>query len=155
MAQINVSPFSAIISGAFGGFSLSNFFHSSPFDHVQPHRSENFTGLSPLRVRQDFHAAILLSNLIAASFYDASRRAAQHSEGKKWEYKPNDTETYRELRGNVFDLILADSEYAYGRAYRKLQREIGKSLIPVRNDCHPKNGKPRHSPRFFHNHKPS
>ena len=116
---------------------------------------ENFTGLSPLCIRQDFHAAILLSNLIAASCYDASERAKRYSVGKKWEYKPNYTETYRELRKNVFDLILADSDRVYQRAYRKLQREIDSSLIPVRNNRHPKRGKPRRSPRFFHNHKPS
>ena len=116
---------------------------------------ENFTGLSPLCVRQDFHAAIVLSNLIAASFYDASLCAERYSEGKKWEYKPNYAETYRELRRNVFDLILSRSEWAYRRAYGKLQKEIAKSLIPVRNDRHPQRGKPRRTPRFFHNHKPS
>ena len=116
---------------------------------------ENFTGLSPLCVRQDFHAAILLSNLIAASFYDASQRVERYGVGKKWDYKPNYAETYRELRRDVFDLILADSDYTYQRVYRKLQREIDSSLIPVRNDRHPKRGKPRQYPRFFHNHKPS
>ena len=60
---------------------------------------ENFTGLSPLSIRQDFYASIVLSNLIACAFYDASWQARRFSDGKKLDYKPN----YREGTGGEPD----------------------------------------------------
>ena len=116
---------------------------------------ENFTGLSPLCVRQDFYVAILLSNLVACAFYDASDVAAEYSNGKKYDYKPNYTETYRELRRDLFDLMLSDSKYTFNRIYKKIQEEIYDTLIPIRKNRNPKRGKPHQGPRYFHNHKPS
>lgn len=116
---------------------------------------ENFTGLSPLCLRQDFYAALFLSNLIACMKYDAAPLVDEYSQGKKYTYKINYTEAYRELRNSIFDLLLSDSAHDFQRASRHLRKKIAANLIPVRNDRHPKRGKSRSYPRFFHNHKPS
>lgn len=116
---------------------------------------ENFTGLTPLCLRQDFYAALYLSNLIACMKYDTAADAAQYSRDKKYEYKLNYTEAYRELRKDIFDLVLCDSRSSFYYAYRKLRKRICETLIPIRDNRHPKRGRPRTGARFFHNHKPS
>jgi len=116
---------------------------------------ENFTGLSPLCVRQDFYAALFLSNMIACMKYDTERDVECYSRDKKHDYQLNYTETYRGLRNSVFDLVLSDSKSSFYRAYRKIRKGLNSALVPIRPNRKVKRGKPRSGPRFYHNHKPS
>ena len=102
---------------------------------------ENFTGLSPLCVQQDFHAAILLSNLIACAFYDAADIVEQYSNGKKLDYKPNYTETYREIRRDLFDLVLSDSEREFNWTYKKNTEGTSRYSNSYSQEPQPKTGK--------------
>ena len=116
---------------------------------------ENFTGLSPLCLRQDFYAALFLSNLIACMKYDTASLVDEYNQGKKHPYKINYTEAYRNLRSDIFELTLSDSEIEFYRCYHSLRKKIAATLTPIRKGRHPKRGKSRSYPRFFHNHKPS
>ena len=116
---------------------------------------ENFTGISPLCIRQDFYAAVFYANMIACAEYDAAPKIKKINDERILDYKPNFTETYRAIRKNIFLLVLSDSPREFDRIVNLIQREILKTIIPVRLNRHPKRGKPNHGNSFHHNHKPS
>lgn len=116
---------------------------------------ENFTGLSELCVRQDFYAAIYLSNLVACSEYDVAEQIEKYNRDKKYDYKPNFTELYRQLHRDLFTLVLTDSSRRRDLALNRINDEIRATLIPIRPNRNPKRGKPAKAPKFHRNHKPS
>lgn len=116
---------------------------------------ENFTGLSALCVRQDFYAAIYLSNLVACSEYDAAEQIEKYNRDKKYDYKPNFTELYRQLHRDLFTLVLTDSSRRRDLALNRINDEIRATLIPIRPNRNPKRSKPAKAPKFHRHHKPS
>lgn len=116
---------------------------------------ENFTGLSPLCIRQDFYAAMYLSNLVACHQYDAAEQIEEYNKDKELDYKPNFTELYRQLRRDFYTLILSDSPTDRDRALKRIIREIMSTLNPIRPNRNPKRGKPAKAPKYHRNHKPT
>ena len=116
---------------------------------------ENFTGLSPLCIRQDFYAALFLSNLVACSEYDSAPQIKKYNKGTKLDYKPNFTELYRQLHRDLYTLVLTDSSRQRDLALKRINDEIMATLIPIRPNRNPSRGKPARAPKFYHNHKPS
>ena len=116
---------------------------------------ENFTGTSPLCVRQDYHAAMLLTNLIACVIYDTRDEVAAQCESRQYEYKINMTESYRELHREMYNLVLAKNTRVFNRVYNRIQKSLLKTVIPIRDGRTPKRGEVKYGRIFYHNRKPS
>ena len=115
---------------------------------------ESFTGVSPLCIKQDFYAALMLTNLIAAVQNDVNKTVTK-KEARKYEYKLNYAETFRRLSENLYAMLLAKNDYQYNKAYQRLRDRLVNAVVPVRPERNVKRGKPRQGKRFFHNHKTS
>lgn len=116
---------------------------------------ENFTGLSPNCIRQDFFAHMTVANLVAIAKMEADEKIMESRKDKnnKYEYVAN----VNFIIGSIKDLLviytLFQNEPIGMRAMTELLKTVQKCVVPIR----PNRSFPRKLPRkakFHYNSKP-
>jgi hypothetical protein len=115
---------------------------------------ENFSGILPDNIRQDFYAAMILTNLAAEFLGDAQKAADEERRGKenKWQYKVNVNHAIGVLKDRLIQALLIDNRKKRSKKFGEVIKLLEKKVIPVR----PNRSLPRQIPRkakFHHNHK--
>lgn len=97
---------------------------------------EDFTGISPICIQQDFYATIFLSNLLTYLKLDNQKKVntLNKSKNKKYEMQINTSAAVYELKTNVVELFFASSKVKFYSIFRKIQKTLLETLLPVRPD---------------------
>ena len=115
---------------------------------------ENFSGRLVDNIRQDYYAAMVLTNLAADFFADAQEAAEKEHKKKenKYRYQVNVNHEIGVLKDRLIQTMLEDDNKKRGEMFDKIITLLQKRLIPIR----PNRSFPRTTPRkarFHHNHK--
>ena len=97
---------------------------------------ENFSGLDPVCILQDFYSTMFLSNLLAYMEADCAEEIAEinSSEQHKHEYKVNTNHAIFVLKKSVVQMLLTDSPGEQKKLLSKIQHDLLLCLSPVRKD---------------------
>ena len=95
---------------------------------------ENFSGISPLCIRQDFYATIFLINLLACLEVDSAYEIEKINSSReyKYQYKMNVTRTLSTLKESVIALVVTASPAKGKKIFQYIQSELKQTLVPVR-----------------------
>lgn len=118
-------------------------------------RIENFTGNTPIAIRQDFFATLYLANLagVFALDYRDEIEAAHNTPENKHTYKMNVNLTIAALKQDVISLLLYDSPTKRVRLLSKIERRLQNAVVPIRPDRSPPREKRHRSSKFPSNKK--
>lgn len=97
---------------------------------------ENFSGIDPICILQDFYSTLFLSNLLAYIEADCSDELEKinSSEQYKHEYKINTNHAIFVLKKYVVQMLLSDSPKEQKKLFTKIECELLQCLSPVRKD---------------------
>ena len=95
---------------------------------------ENFTGITPVAIRQDFFATLYLVNLagVLAIDYRDDIEAAHNTPENKHTYKLNVNLTIAALKQDVVSLLLYRSPSVRDRLLFKIERRLQNAVVPIR-----------------------
>jgi hypothetical protein len=115
---------------------------------------ENFSGRLADNIRQDFYAAMVLTNLAAGFFAEAQEEAdkKQKDKNRKYRYQVNVNHEIGVLKDRLIKTLFEDDDKKRGEMFADVIALLQKRLIPIR----PNRSIPRTTPRnarFHHNHK--
>ena len=94
---------------------------------------ENFAGIKPLIIEQDFHATILLSNFASMFEQDAEEELAKANKHKnlKHEYKINKNILIGKLKDSFIKILLESNSIKQGILYTKFVRDLRRNIVSV------------------------
>lgn len=97
---------------------------------------ENFSGITPLCILQDFYSTLFLSNILAYIEADCAEdiEKINSSEKHKLEYKINTNHAVFVLRKSVVKMLLTDSPLQQRKIFSDIKRELMRCLSPVRKE---------------------
>ncbi len=95
---------------------------------------ENFSGVNPIAIMQDFYATIYLSNLMAMAQAEANESAELNKEGLKYEYKVNMNILIPKMTRALIKCFHEEDPKTRGMLYDKAMTDITKNLVPIRPD---------------------
>lgn len=95
---------------------------------------ENFSGVSPIAIMQDFYATIYLSNLMALAKAEANEKAELNKEGLKYEYKVNMNILIPKMTRTLIECFYEEDPKKRVILYDKAMTNITKNLVPIRPD---------------------
>lgn len=92
---------------------------------------ENFSGIKPLIIEQDFHATILLSNFASMFKQDAEEELIKTNKDKnlKHEYKINKNILIGKLKNSFIKILLEDSDFKRNILYTKFIYDLKKNVV--------------------------
>ena len=95
---------------------------------------ENFTGETPISIKQDFYATIYLSNMVALAKMDANAIINEKNKGKnlKYEYKVNTNILIGKLKNSLVSMLLEKSSRKRSKLLKKIMEQISRNIIPIR-----------------------
>lgn len=95
---------------------------------------ESFTGDNEIAVKQDFYAAILLSNLVAFAKSDANEIIAEKHQAKnlKYEHQANTNIIIGKLKNNLILMLLDDNPITRNLKFNKIMSVIIRNTVPIR-----------------------
>lgn len=95
---------------------------------------ENFSGVNPIAIMQDFYATIYLSNLMAMAKAEANENTALNKEGLKYEYKVNMNILIPKMTRTLIECFYEDDVKIRTMLFDKALKNITKNLVPIRPD---------------------
>ena len=95
---------------------------------------ENFSGVTPDCIKQDFYATILLKNLASMMFYDCKNNIekAHNSSKNKYKYKANMSCVLSLIDDYIIKLFYSISNRSRNILLSNIYRNIIHAVIPVR-----------------------
>lgn len=111
--------------------------------HVLKHvlQIENFSGYTPLSIKQDFYATIYLNNIGAAFLYDSKHEQENENSPKKrktkYEYKINRNELYASLKDKLIKMLLIDNPKSRVKTLKRISKQMQRNLVPIRPNRNP------------------
>ena len=95
------------------------------------HRLEiaNFSGKTPISIRQDFFAKIFTMNLTALLMFPVKKQIKQDSMDRKYEYKTNWSKALGKVKNFAFKMFLSDPVLTF---IENLQYFFRKYIVPIR-----------------------
>ena len=93
---------------------------------------ENFSGVSPIAIMQDFYATVYLSNLMAMAKAEANENADTNNSGLKYEYKVNVNILIPKMTRTLIECFCEDNPEIRNRLFNKAMNNIMKNLVPIR-----------------------
>ena len=93
---------------------------------------ENFSGVSPTAIKQDFYAAIYLSNLMSMAKAEANERAKLKNENLKYEYKVNMNILISKMTKTLIECFYEEDMEKRIILFDKAMKNITKNLVPIR-----------------------
>jgi hypothetical protein len=115
---------------------------------------ENFSGKTETSVRQDFYAAMYLSNLSSAFYWEAQEKVEEEQKGRnnKYEYQVNMNHEFGVLKDELVRALLEDDDDKRSLLFDDIAAKIKYRIEPVRpNRSVPR--KPPRKQRFYMNKK--
>lgn len=105
---------------------------------------ENFSGKSPLSVRQDFYATVLTNNIRGLIHWELQEEVVEENQGnaRKYTYQLNRNLSIGRLKDRIVTLILEQGDLQ--TFYTDLKAEMKRNMVPIRPG--------RHFPRKRKNH---
>jgi hypothetical protein len=96
---------------------------------------ENFTGETPIAIKQDFYATIYLSNIVALAKMDANAIINEKNKDKnlKYEYKVNTNILIGKLKNSLVSMLLEKSSRKRSKLLKKIMKQISRNIIPIRS----------------------
>lgn len=97
---------------------------------------ENFTGATPIAVRQDYYATLFLANLCGAMAYDYRDEieAIHNKPENKHTYKLNINLTIAALKDHVVEMLLISSPRKRTFLFNRILRRLQSAVVPIRPD---------------------
>ena len=97
---------------------------------------ENFSGTSPLAVKQDFYATMFLKNLAAMMIFENADliKELHDSDENQYQYKANMNTVISILKTDLIEMLVTNSKRKRSAILRHIYNEISKAVIPVRHD---------------------
>lgn len=97
---------------------------------------ENFSGTSPLAVRQDFFATMFLRNLASMMIFEnaADIDRLHNSSDNKYSYKANVNNVISILKTDLIQMLITDSNRKRKLLFRNIYNQISYSVVPIRPD---------------------
>ncbi len=97
---------------------------------------ENFSGTSPLAVKQDFFATMFLRNMASIMIFENKEEIDKlHNNGEnKYRYKANVNNVVSLLKTDLIQMLFTDSDRKRRNLLKKIYREISMAVIPERPD---------------------
>ncbi|HZJ83252.1 MAG TPA: transposase [Clostridia bacterium] len=94
---------------------------------------ENFSGVKPLIIDQDFYATLLLSNIATIFQQEAEEELIEENAKKnlKYEYKINKNIMVGKLKNSLIEMLLENDEDKKSILYAKFIRDIKRNVVPV------------------------
>lgn len=101
-------------------------------------RIEDFSGTTPLAIRQDFYATMLLVNMAAMLIFDSEAEIErQHNSGSnKYEYKANMNNVISLLKTDVVNMVIHAGTRKGNKLLSKIQKELTLAVVPLRPGRH-------------------
>lgn len=118
-------------------------------------RIEDFSGTTPLAIRQDFYATMLLLNMAAMLIYDneAEIDRLHNSGNNKYEYKANVNNVISILKTDVVNMVIHTGTWKGKKLLAKIRRELTAAVVPVRPDRHFERSRSHRANKFPSNHR--
>lgn len=95
---------------------------------------ENYTGVKPIVIQQDFHATIYLSNMASLAANAANENIAADNSNKelKYEYKANMNILIGKLKDNLVLMMLQWNPYKRVAMFKRIMEEISRNTVPIK-----------------------
>lgn len=95
---------------------------------------ENFSGVTPLAIKQDFFATMILKNLAAVMIYSNQEEvnAAHNSSGNIYHYKSNVNTVVSLLKTDLIYMLTLESKSKRRKLWKKITFVIVHSVVPIR-----------------------
>lgn len=99
---------------------------------------ENFTGTTPLAIRQDFYATMFISNIEALVSYDINEEFKEEKNSKKidrrkkYEQKVNKSVSFNTIKNHCFDLFFSDKDI--DEILEKIYQLLKTNKVAIRPD---------------------
>ena len=95
---------------------------------------ENFSGTTPLAIKQDFYATLFLSNLVSLMILENREEIEKRNKSRnnKYQYKMNVNAVISELKENVILLLITDSNRKKKKLLQDIYFAITNAVIPIR-----------------------
>ena len=95
---------------------------------------ENFTGTTPLAIRQDFYATILLLNMAAmiANENEDEINRLHNAGDNTYSYKANINQIISVLKTNVIKMVMCSGTRKGDRLLKYIYNEVCSAVVPVR-----------------------
>jgi hypothetical protein len=116
---------------------------------------ENFSGYTKNVVLQDFWACMHLTNLVALAKIDADAeiQSARAKKKNKYTYAANVNQVIASLREHLLRACFAKTEHERTRSLDLIEREIRRSVVPIRPGRSVKRPTTPRKAKFHHNRK--
>jgi hypothetical protein len=141
--------------GGFKGLYFKRWPIETKYEEVKKKLEvENFSGILVDNIRQDFYAAMTLTNIAAGLYEEAQGEVEEEQRGKgnKWKYQVNVNHEVGVLKDRLILILLEDDGKKRESMFDEVVKLLKKRLIPVRpNRSIPR--RPSRKVKFHHNHK--
>jgi hypothetical protein len=115
---------------------------------------ESFSGRLADNVKQDFHAMMTASNMLAGSLREANEKILKgKTKERRYEYRANVNHAAGVLKDRLVGILITDDRLARKYLYRELASEIRRRVAPVRPNREVARKENLRKPHFHHNHK--
>lgn len=114
---------------------------------------ENFSGITPLAIRQDFYATMFLSNLASLMIIENREEIERRniSGSNKYQYKANVNTVISEMKENVIMLLITESKRKQRKLLKNIYSTISRAVVPIRPNRSFERSKKHHSVKFHQN----
>ena len=103
---------------------------------------ENFSGVNPIAIMQDFYATIYLSNLMTMAKTEANANVESNKDSLKYEYKVNMNILIAKMTRTLIKCFYEDDLEKRTTLFDRAMKNITRNLIPIR----PNRSFPRREP---------
>lgn len=95
---------------------------------------ENYSGIKPLIIEQDFYATLFLSNIASIFEQEAEEELREESIKKslKYEYKINKNILVGKLKNSIIEMLLENDDDKKELLYAKFIEEIKRNVVPIK-----------------------
>lgn len=114
---------------------------------------ENFSGVSPLAIKQDFYATMVLKNLVSIMIYSNQEEinCIHNSSKNKYQYKANVNNVISILKTDLINMLTIQSEAKRRKLWNKIYSELTRAVVPIRPGRAFKRYKKHQSAKFHQN----
>lgn len=97
---------------------------------------ENFSGVTPLAIRQDFFATMFLRNLASFMIIENKEEIDRlHNTGENiYTYQANVNTVISIIKRDLINMLIVDSNHKRKKLWKKVVTEITHSVLPIRPD---------------------
>jgi hypothetical protein len=121
----------------FKGLYFKRWGIETKFDELKnKFQIENFSGVKPIIIEQDFYAILLLSNIASIFEQEAQEELKEKNEKKnlKYEYKINKNILVGKLKGSLIEMLLQDDAEKKSLLYAQFIEEVKRNVVPIIKD---------------------